>query len=371
MIPVLERLGSVVNAAGRPESEVIEELRGLRPAGILTFSEFRIADTARLAAALGLRYHPTADLPAITRKDRQRERFARAGIDGVRFRTVTAPEDVDDAIAHVGLPAIVKPVLGASSRNTVAVSDADECRAMLTAVLEGRDDGPAETAVMLEELLIGRDTAAPWGDYIAVDCVADGDDVRPVFVTSKFALAPPFRERGGYGGHSVVPEVEVQAVRDLACRAVRALNIHGVADVEIKLTAEGPRVIEVNGRLGAWVDDLAVRSGTTDPADIAVKAALGRPYTVTATVPEHPVAFHYLIVPPMGARRVKAVHNVRALRELPHVDRVTVLAEPGESVDWRIGSRSNAAAVIGTVADHAELAATVAAIEDVDWIDYE
>ncbi|MFF0223659.1 acetyl-CoA carboxylase biotin carboxylase subunit family protein [Streptomyces sp. NPDC004629] len=374
MIPTLEMVGSVVNTAGRTEEETLRRLRELRPAGILTFSEFQIATTVRLADALGLPYHRSADLAAITHKDRQRERFAETGVDSIRMRTITRPDQAADAMAHVGLPAIIKPVVGASSRNTVAVTTAEECEAALAAMFgpsATESAGPAETTVMMEELLIGRAAPSPWGDYIAVDCVANGDDVRPVFVTSKFALAEPFRERGGYGGHSVVPEDEVRQVRDLACRAVRALNIHGIADVEIKLTASGPRVIEVNGRLGAWVDDLAVRSGTSDPADVAVRAALGRPYETPDVKKDGPLAFHYLIVPPKGARRVRAIRTVGALRRLPHVDRVSVLTEPGAGVDWRIGARANVAAVTGSTATHQELAETVAAIESADWIDYE
>lgn len=371
MIPTLETVGTVVNTVGRTEEETVAALKALGPAGIVTFSEFQIATTVRLAAALGLRYHSPADVGAITHKDLQRERFAQAGVDAVRFRTVTSPEQTDEALAYVGLPAIIKPVIGASSRNTRAVTTPEECQAAVAEVFDGSGGGPVETAVMIEELLVGRPTPAPWGDYIAVDCVADGDDVRPVFVTSKFALAEPFRERGGYGGFSVVPEDDERAVRDLACRAVRALNIHGVADVEIKLTAEGPRVIEVNGRLGAWVDDLAVRSDTSDPAYVAVAAALGLPYGTPEIKKDGPIAFHYLIVPPAGARRVRAIRNVTALRRLPNVDRVAVLIEPGASVGWRIGARGNTAAVLGSAATHQELAETVAAIESVDWIEYD
>ncbi|MEU5794693.1 ATP-grasp domain-containing protein [Streptomyces sp. NPDC047813] len=212
---------------------------------------------------------------------------------------------------------------------------------------------------------------APWGDYMAVDCVARGDDVRPVFVSSKFALAEPFRERGAYGGQSVVPDDLVREVADLACRAVGALGVHGVADVEIKLTPDGPRIIEVNGRLGAWVDDLGVRAGSSVPADIAVKAALGRPYTTPDPVGRGPAVFHYLIVPPVGATRVKAMRDLTGLRRLPYVNRVVPLVEPGAPVDWRIGAAGNVAALSGSAPDPAALAETVAAIEATDWIDYE
>lgn len=160
-------------------------------------------------------------------------------------------------------------------------------------------------------------------------------------------------------------------MRDLACRAVRALNIHGIADVEIKLTASGPRIIEVNGRLGAWVDDLALRSHSSDPGDIAVRAALGQAYETPDVKKDGPIAFHYLIAPPRQARRVRSIHDVDVLERLPNVHQVSVLKEPGATVDWRVGGRGTVAAVLGSTESHEELAETVTRIEHTDWIAYE
>ncbi|ONI92025.1 hypothetical protein ALI22I_06210 [Saccharothrix sp. ALI-22-I] len=359
MRPVLELLGPVVPA------DAVTELKAHRPDGIVTFSEQQLVPTVALAQALDLPYHSAADIEAITRKDRQRARFAEAGLEAIRFRTLTSVDQVDEAVAHVGLPAIIKPVLGAGSRNTTVVHTPAECREWATEALV------TEGSVLLEEFLVGRPTDAPWGDYIAVDCVATGDLVRPVFVTSKFAVAEPFRERGGYGGRSVVPPDEIRAIEDLACRAVHALGIRrGIADVEIKLTTSGPRVIEVNGRLGAWVDDLAVRSATSDPAAVAVRAAVGADFDLEPRY-DGPIAFHYLVIPPLWAKRVRSLHGVARLRRSRDVNRVVVLAPPGTPVDWRLGTRTHAAAVTGHVDSHDQLAEAVAAIEEVDWIGYE
>jgi len=372
MLPTLHMLGDVVDGAGCGEETLLSLVGAHQPAGIVTFSEFRIESTARLAHRLGLPHHPLEDLPAITQKDSQRRRFAERGLDTVKAATVTDPAHIDAALAEVGLPAIVKPVRGASSRNTVSVSTAQECHHVVSSVLAIDGPGPAETSVMLEELLVGRPTNAPWGDYIAVDCAVSNGGAQAMFVTSKFSLAPPFRERGGYGGRSIVEDHLLAEVETLACRAVDAVGITtGIADVEIKLTADGPRVIEVNGRLGAWVDDLAVRSGSADPADIAVKSALGRRLDESRPRDDGaPIAFHYLLVPPIDALHVQDIHNVPALRRVPNVDKVMVLTEPGCSADWRLGATANLAAVVGAVSTHAELADTVSRLEEVSWISY-
>jgi hypothetical protein len=370
---IVAMVAPVVTAPDEPDQELLTRLRALRPAGVMTFSEFRIGLAARLADALGLPGVAPRDIAAITIKDTQRRRLAESGVDSVAHHVIRDPTDVDAAIAEVGFPAVLKPLVGASSRNTVLVGSAADCRSALAAVLHTGD--LPETALVMEQYLEGRTTAPPWGDYLAVDCVADGADVRPVFVSGKFALAPPFRERGGHSAAEVVPDADRTAAVELACRTARALRFrHGVTHVEIKLTDAGPRVIELNGRLGAWVDDLATRSGAADPAAAAMRVALGDSVGSAlepGTREPGRIAFHYLMLPPPGALRVAAIRDVAALRELAPVDRVVVQKTPGAAVGWRLGTRGSVAALLGTTATLDELADTVAAAERTDWITYD
>ncbi|MFD2417231.1 ATP-grasp domain-containing protein [Amycolatopsis pigmentata] len=373
MEPVLRMFGTVVEGDAMPERELVRLLGGMRPRGVVTFSESQIRRTARLADALGLPGIDPADVTAITTKDGQRHRFADAGLDATRYRAVSRVDEIDQAIKFVGLPAVVKPAVGTSSRNTLPVFTHEASRAAMRGLLLADSGASREPVVVLEELIVGRPVAEPWGDYLAVDCLANGSDVRPVFVTSKFAVAEPFRERGGYGPGSVVPAADVREACDVACRAVRALNIrHGIADVELKLTTSGPRLIEVNARLGGWVDDLAMRSGHADVAGIAVGAALGRDVDIPDAVEPKAdgVAFYCTLIPPLWATRVGTVSAGSKLRRIANVDSVTVIARPGSEIDWRRGTRSNVASVRGCAKSFADLAVTLAQIEDCDWIEY-
>nr|WP_296067738.1 ATP-grasp domain-containing protein [uncultured Actinoplanes sp.] len=358
--PLLEMLGRVVPVGPSLESD----LRELRPDGILTFSESQIPRTVRLAALLGLRCHSPEDLPAMVDKTAQRARLAAAGVDALAHRPITTVDGIGPALDAVGLPCIVKPQVGASSRNTFLVTDPAAGHAAIAAVLS--DEG----VVVAEELLRGRPTDRPWGDYLAVDCVADGTDVRVHFVTGKFALATPFRERAGYGPRPVEDAATVAAASALACRATAALGIRGLSHVEIKLTPDGPRVIEVNGRLGAWVGDLAERSGCTPPADLAIQVALGRPVEVKPPVADGPLVYQYLIIPPVTATTVREIGDIGPLTGIDGVQQVKVLARPGAYVGWETGTAGAVAMVSGTAPDPQALAATVRRIEDADWIRY-
>ncbi len=75
-------------------------------------------------------------------------------------------------------------------------------------------------------------------------------------ITGRFPLAPPFRETGFFIPASIAPGQQAELL-DLAGETLRALGLEvGAAHTEIKLTSEGPRVIEVNGRIGGGVPDM-------------------------------------------------------------------------------------------------------------------
>jgi hypothetical protein len=129
-------------------------------------------------------------------------------------------------------------------------------------------------------------------------------------------------------------------------------------------------LIEVNGRLGGWADDLAVRSGTGRPADAILSQVLGLP--PVPAVRAQRIAYNYVAASPAGATRVRALPGLAKLRKLDGVERVTVLKRPGERVDWRHGTDAGAvAAVAGVAASHDELAALVDRVASLDWAEFD
>lgn len=369
MLPVLRSLGATITLGDEPDSAILRLLERQNADGIVTFSEHLLERTAWFATHLGLPGHELDIIQSVIRKDRQRESLAAHGVDVIRYRTVASLEHLDLAIDQVGLPAIVKPAVGVGSALTTVVFDAAAAESAVRSILNRPDRAElGHRIAILEEYLVGRYTDWPWGDYIAVDCLADNHAAKPLFVTSKFALAEPFRERGGYGGMGAASEEDAEAACELACAVVDALRaVTGVVDVEMKLTDTGPRLIEANGRLGGWVDDLAVRSGMGSPADAAVRAALSlAPVRVPPTV-DSPLAYSYVVMPPRWARRVVDIQKPDPVRRLPNVERVTVSAWPGMPLDWQQGAVTALATVQGLAGTHDELSSLVQEFEAFPW----
>jgi biotin carboxylase len=299
-----------------------------RPRGILTFSESMLRTTAALAATLGLPCHTPDTAALLTDKARQRQRLRQAGVDSVRSRPVTTPAQFWEALAACGLPAVVKPAHGQGSRDTFRVSDEQAAEETVRRIFPDRPASPTPVWVV-EELLPGR-PSLPFGDYVSVETACDADgSIVPLAVTGKHPLLEPFRETGQFWP-SHLPEDEQRQVIDLATAAVRALGVtSGICHTEIKLTPSGPRLIEVNGRLGGHLNELARRSCGVDLVRTAGLLALGRPLPHGRLRPDR-VYFQYNTPAPVEACQLRGVRGAREVRAVDGVTGYRVYARPGE-----------------------------------------
>jgi hypothetical protein len=341
------------------------------PAGVLTFSERRLRQTAAVAARLRLPYHAERTAAALTDKLTQRRLMAEHGVQVTRSALVRGPGDVTAALAHVGGPAVLKPRHGAGSVDTCLVTSAAECRRRLAEFSDGR----AARDFVLEELLAGDPGVAgpAWGDYVSVESVAADGVICPIAVTGKMPLLPPFRE-GGQFSPAALPDAVAERCGKLAADALRALGVrHGVSHTEIKLTPGGPRVIEVNGRLGGLVADVLLRASGYDLVVAALRLALRQPLGPPPCWDR--VAYQYCLVPPDDDVSAGPRTLLDELDEVPGVDLVDVQLPGGWRPenwrpDWRAGSLAWVGVVYGTAEDHAALRGTIAAIRsrmDVFW----
>src|SRR6185437_11161047 len=123
MTAFLARLGTVVTtASGASLDERAKAVHAADPAGLVTFCDALVRDTANLASALGLPGHSLPTARAITDKYCQRQVLAAAGLQDIGFRLVKNRRALTDAVRDLRGPVIVKPVSSQGSRNTFRVA---------------------------------------------------------------------------------------------------------------------------------------------------------------------------------------------------------------------------------------------------------
>jgi len=311
MAPLLDEIGETVTA-DQPHDDLVAALRRWGPDGIATYSERMLEPAARLAASLDLAFHTPATAAVLRDKHAQRRRLREAGVQATPSVVVTRAADGPAALDEVGVPAVVKPRRGEGSRHTHLVCDA-RSGARVIADLLAEHSFP----LVVEAYLNGR-PSGPFGDYVSVESAVCDGEVHHLAVTGKFPLLEPFRELGHFWPASL-EEGERNEVLDLTTAALHALGVTtGVLHSEVKLTPEGPRVIEVNGRIGGLINELAVRACGTDLAALVARIALGEPVGCPPLEPTR-VYFQYHNAPPPAAIGLEAIHGAREVRRLPGI----------------------------------------------------
>jgi biotin carboxylase len=352
MSRLLRRLGDVVDVAGMPLEDAAAAIAAARPDGILALADSLLLWTARVAALLDLPFINPQVAERLTDKHAQRLALQRAGVPVPGFWPVPHPEREADAWTEfeqtARFPAVLKPRHGEGSRDVVRVDSLGELRAQLAA---------AGGELVLEEYLRDRPAAAgqPFADYVSVESVVSGGHVSHLAITGRFPPAEPFRETGFF-----IPcafdEQQCDAIAAMATAAVGAIGLDaGVLHTEVKLTPDGPRVIEVNGRIGGGVPEMLLDATGLELLPIAIRVALGEAI-VFDTIPTcSRIGYLLYVQAPVAMHTIRAVEGLDELRALPGVEEVVLNRGPGRSVDWRAGNHGHVFSVRGSVASYEQL----------------
>ena len=224
------------------------ERSGVRPDGVLTFWEDRVCEAARVAAAMGLPGNPPEAVDAARSKVRTRELSARLGLPTPMALRVRSLDELFAAAAEVGFPAVVKPEFGASAMGVVRVDGFESLPGvykLVRAVVTPEQDAifRAGSDLLLEQYLDGVEFDV---DLVLQDGACVFSSVSQNWPTAE----PSFQETGLH----LPPDHDKKAMRelvDLSVRTVQSFGFRrGVLHVEGKCTRSGPRVIEVNARMG-------------------------------------------------------------------------------------------------------------------------
>jgi biotin carboxylase len=274
-----------ITQTGDPDEDARSVLEALgrariRPDGVLTFYENSIREAARVAAALGLPGNPPASVDAARSKLATRELSARLGLPTPRAQRVRSLDELFAAATALGFPAVVKPEFGAEAFGCVRVDDfaalPDVFRRVRGVVVPEYDDiFRAGLDLLFEEYLDGVE--------FDVDLVME--EGRCVFhsVSQNWPTAEPSLQESGL---HCPPDHDRRAVRRLVALSVQTVQAFGlnsgVIHVEGKCTSLGPRIVEINARLGGGrIHQFVEAVWGFDLVQAQLRASLGQPQTQT------------------------------------------------------------------------------------------
>jgi biotin carboxylase len=370
---LMSRMGRVVDRVGLSDRQVIEAVAATGPTGVLSLSDPAIVLLAEAALTLGLDFHPPEVAQRLVDKLVQRRALRAAGIPTPDFYDIPAgPEQADLELPADGIdfPAVLKPRQGSGSRNTYLVHD----QAELTRLLSG--SGPRQLepgGMILESYLPGPERPVSRFDpIVSVESFVRGGDVRHYAVTGRLPFAEPFRETGSVLPSDLSPELAEEASA-ITSAAITALGVHhGCLHTELKFTPDGPRIIEVNGRLGGGIPQLvALATEGTSVLRVAMELALGVPAAIHTPIRYTRIGWYRTLPPPVSADRVDTIAGLETLRSVPGADQVTINRNAGETVDWRRGLQEFVYQVYGSGRDYDEVEAQCAMVDRAVTVTYD
>ncbi|MER9658049.1 acetyl-CoA carboxylase biotin carboxylase subunit family protein [Mesorhizobium sp. M0152] len=168
----------------------------------------------------------------------QRQLLAASGVPIPAYRLASNAADVEDSAAEIGLPVIVKPVVGSGSSGVQLCHSFGELAEHTAYLLSGNHIWRASPRILVEEYA--------QGPHYTIDIM--GDDVIGIGALD-FCRPPHFVYRE-LTYPAVLTGYKRKRIADVSLNCLRALGLGwGPTNIELRWTKRGPVVIEVNPRM--------------------------------------------------------------------------------------------------------------------------
>lgn len=331
-----------------------------------------------------------------TIKSKMRDRLKRCGVPIPEYYAVTDYEAFSEAVDKLEGDCIVKPADNAGSRGVVLLEagrsdfllfgmneDGAGCEKMSSGVKSELQDDKGmlieatghkqlpqnqvkrvlsyaeKLGVIKEEIYhYSRENARNGtvmveeymhGPEVSVEIMVIGGEPHILTITDKFITPPPYFVELAHCEPSRLDEKTQEQIRKVAAQAVRAIGIENApAHVEIKVTEDGPKIVELAARLGGdfITSRLVPLSTGIDMVGASVLLATGEVPDLTPKW-KRGAAIHFISVSnePSVITRIAVPDDLYGLEG---VEEISLYKKPGDCVQGTRSSNDRLGHVITT-----------------------
>ena len=197
-------------------------------------------------------------------KEAMIEAFKRHNVAHPRYTVIqSADEQID-----IDYPVVTKPVDNSGSRGINVAHNQSELKLAIEDSMACSKSG----RVIVEEYLDGPE--------VSVEVLIQHGEPYILQVTDKITSGEPHFIELGHSQPSQLASIDVERIKQLAYEATKAVEIQdGCAHVEIKNSSQGPRMVEIAGRLGGdFITTVLLPASTgVNISEYEIMRALGLP----------------------------------------------------------------------------------------------
>lgn len=225
------------------QEAVLLEAQRLKPDVIITStSDGPVRTAAYVNEKLGKRPDLSYENAlCATIKSKMRDRLKECGVPIPKYFAAEDFAAYSEAVRGLSGNCIVKPADNAGSRGVVLLN-ADHGE-MMEQIYQYSRENSRNGTVMVEEVMEGPE--------VSVEALVIEGEPHIITVTDKYITPPPYFVELAHCEPSVLANDTIEAIKAVAAQAIKAIGIENApAHVEIKVTEDGPKIVELAARLG-------------------------------------------------------------------------------------------------------------------------
>lgn len=342
----------------------------IRPEAILATYENYVLPAAWIARHLGLPGMPVTSAEACTDKFLMRSLFATAPEKiSPGFATVASEEDLRSFADQHTFPLILKPANLAKSLLVTKNDSLDELLANYHKAMElihgiYSQYAPNRTPKLIVEEFLE-------GSIHSVDAFVDSEGEPHVLkevVDYQTGYDIGYDDNFHYSRllPSTLSEEDQNALRHCARVGAKALGMKSSpAHIEIIMTKDGPRIVEIGARNGGYRERMHALANGIDITNNALRLSLGEQPNITATKND-PCAVLELFPKEPGV--FAGLKDETALRALDSLNYLSVKAKPDTFIGKAADGYKMAAVLILTNSDTEQFTKDLAFVNETDWV---
>lgn len=271
-----------------------------------------------------------------TIKDKMRDRLQKCGVPIPEYYVAGDYEAFSNAVDRLNGYCIVKPADNAGSRGVVlfecGLSRVDQFLQLKQKTYEYSKSNSRNGTVLVEEFMQGPE--------VSVEAMVVEGEPHILSITDKYITPPPYFVELAHCEPSRLDGETQEQIRKVAEQAIKAIGIENApAHVEIKVTEEGPKIVELAARLGGdfITSKLVPLSTGIDMVGASVLLATGEKPDL---IPEwqRGAAIHFIHAPEESEGMLAGITVPEALYREEGIEEIAIYKMPGDAV---CGTRSS------------------------------
>lgn len=306
-------------------------------------SDMPIMTVAKVSKKLGLVGVDLDTAIKATNKSKMRESLKSFGVPVPLFYKVDSLDKCIKAVNKIkdkGYKCILKPADNSGSRGIVLLPDFNE--KTINIAYNYSKNNSRNKIVMVEEFMEGPE--------VSVETISVDGKCNIIQITDKITTGAPYFVEMGHSQPSQLPDSIKDKIKEITIAANKAIGIiSGPSHTEIKITQNGPKIVEIGARLGGdnITTHLTPLSTGVDMVESCIKIALGEKPDIRIKY-DKASAIRYF---DQSNGRIKSIRGVEEASKLPGIIQISIIHGKDHIINGIKSSSDRVGFVIGQADD--------------------